>query len=1062
MILRCAYQTPAVKPNKKQLTEPRKEQLRKRIEQFATKLTLAGSRASNVQKRVSMAKQVISHNFIDLHDMTGKKANPWTRFLAVQLGENVGNTGKFRQQLFENKRYAEGLLHALENQAVTEAVLPLTKRFKELAKQAGVKSADTGRLMTDLFEVGRTPLDLQLHGKTPAVQQLLQARNAKWVESMKTAGFADADIDELAQLAHKTGAAFDDIHATLEALGKELPRVENVEYLPRVFTREGEDYFKSHVNSSSFRKVAEGADVELSVAKHRNSVWYTAEDHEVLQEVLGVDSDDLTDLISDTAKFKAAVENLDDETVNLLVDSGVMSRVPMTSSEFYQWYSTRYDLPFKTYDELLVTDPRKILHGYTKELELAAGNLGMAKGIADQGVAKGFVVDEATAREAGLSSFIPVSKMKSADILTASGVSPSSFIHKDVAAVVDAAMHIERSPGALSAVAQSWKTAMNLIKNQMLSTPQYVSRIFISDTFMYAAHGGEMHEVITSLHDLTKYMTQGLKAFDNTRPFRVIDGRTVTHREFVELFATRRMGSLGTGFSSGAKGGGSWAALNPLNAPKKVSLMHRMIASQDSFSAMAGQLWREAGYVYSDWVKAIYQPFAFSANFLETAFKLGLFKSVTKRGDAWDAVRGSLRYVSTMEGAMYDRADDALLHVDRAFLTMDDMGEIPGAMNSFVVPFFSYTWKSSSAIVRDAVRNPLKYMQYARIASMVYDRIEEQEGEGFMQAELAPYINSAIPFNVYSDDDGNTVFTTLTNVHPLVGFVESTASNIDKFARLMGIPMGTSAEVRDMLLHKYGIKTKDGTTSELAAAIGDALEKTYLTSTGFSDIAAKSVDSVKKPWLEDKYNTFLGIEMSPLMEKLVGSVFPLLRTVNMYNPGGVFGQSERRTAETIGVDESGNVQYSEGKVLRDGQEGITGVPRTDMDNKDLVNRVTQNPLIALGQLAGLSFSYQDTGKNLKYTHKDITKAQEEVEQALKQALKGERHASDVDGLVNLWGVLEYDRKRLEYHMRERGLTSVEFDKKVRDAKVSLLGIKELPYAEQQKVLDKMRQLRSGG
>jgi hypothetical protein len=160
------------------------------------------------------------------------------------------------------------------------------------------------------------------------------------------------------------------------------------------------------------------------------------------------------------------------------------------------------------------------------------------------------------------------------------------------------------------------------------------------------------------------------------------------------------------------------------------------------------------------------------------------------------------------------------------------------------------------------------------------------------------------------------------------------------------------------------------------------------------------------------------------------------------------------------VDEQGNVQYSEGKVLREGSEGITGVPRTDTDNKDLVNRVTQNPLIAIGQLAGLSFSYQDRNRNLKYTHKDITQAQEEVEQALKQALKGERTASDVDGLVNLWGVLEYDRKRIEWHMKERGLTSVEFDKRVRAKKVSLLGIKDLPYKEQEKVLQKMKRLRS--
>jgi hypothetical protein len=356
-------------------------------------------------------------------------------------------------------------------------------------------------------------------------------------------------------------------------------------------------------------------------------------------------------------------------------------------------------------------------------------------------------------------------------------------------------------------------------------------------------------------------------------------------------------------------------------------------------------------------------------------------------------------------------------------------------------------------------------MQYGRTASMIFDRMEEQSQ--LQQTELFEPLNNDMPIPVYVDDRGRAVMLTLTNVHPILGFTQSTASNADKLARLLGIPLGTEKEVQEMLAEKYGIRS-DGSPVSLADKMGEVMQSVY--GAQYVNIIA-GVDTRGKPLDDEKYNTFLGIEVSQTTEALVGMVFPLVKTLNRYNPLGMFGSKEEISNQgRIGLDSDGNIKYDEGQLIREGKPSVFGTDRTDLDQKELVNKVTDNPAVFLAQLAGLSFVYNDTTRNLKYTHQDISATQREIATAwkrfdiqIKEGKLPERQRilalKKQEDLLKLYGVFEYDRLRTEAYMAKKGITTKEFDVKVRENKLSLQGIPQLSLKETYKVQQAMEALR---
>lgn len=1014
----CSYNPPQSKPSKKKLSQTRRQALEAKVAAHQAMLAANAKTpsAAEMLKRAEFQK-LIAHRSIDLQDFVGVKANKFTTWVAEYLGQYIGKEGNLVKGFYENKRNASNLLKFVAHNNSFKTTEPMVKQFKQLAKARKVDAKLHNKLMADLFEVGSTKFDYTTSGETQAVKELLQQRNAKFAQDMKAAGFTQNDIDALVLTSHNASEAFEELRLFMSEVGMNIEKLDNIGYFPRILTKDAVDYMSAKKLFEGVR--AKDGGVRADFAKKRTSYWFTVEDRDELAKLLGLSTQEMDDMMLDTAKLKLTIEEMvSDEALEMLIDSGLMSKVPMTSSELFEWMSTRYPMPFgNSFDDYFVTNPKMVLEGYVRELESAVGSHGIARSLRDQGNAKGIISD--VARDA---DDVPVSSLQSGEFLEANGV--TGYVHREVGRLIDTATGIEKSPHKMAGLAQAFNAFSSAARSQMLANPQYVVRIFLGNTIQYASRGGDIPSLVSGISDVTKFMLKGIDSFDNTQPYRVIDGKSVTHKEFMQMFVSARGMSSAPSVDGLKRGSGDYSALNPLLFPKKLGLMAsiaRDLPLGESFSYVFGETLGQ----YKKASQSILAPFATAAGYADMVFKYALAKAVTKTDNAaWDTVRQGLRLATVADSTLYDSFDDVLDHIDRAYLTFDNMGKAPKALSS-VIPFFSFTFQNMSAVTRDLFRNPAKYIAAARVGSMVYDDVQEQQSIG-NEASLPFFQREDFPIKVFQDENGNYGTLSITNLSPLL----SAAQDAQLYARLFGVRNVVKQSTEDE--RKQSVDNAVG--AERTAwqnRLADFFNKTTYGSF-FNSVTGKAGRAV-----DSSENTFVGVPMGSDVEGVLRVAAPFLGYINSQNPLEVFG-----TRETLLGDE---VDLASGadKVL-DAKESVFGTDRTDYDNRAALWK--RNPLLGAMARIGFNVSYVEGKSNVRNYYsgleRDLSRLKKGYEElSLKQVQKpSPANEARLKEVVTLYNKYEKQRLALQQYMMDNNINDAQLEKQLKTRRVTLESI----------------------
>ena len=293
------------------------------------------------------------------------------------VGE-LTDAASIKSLLHKIKKYGSGEADdLLASMQFLDRNLQLERQFRRIRRQYNIPVDDWNRLKLDLIEVGAHPYTQRDFGIVgPEGIEFLRGRQRSVKNRMDSFGIPDNVQSELA-LAAKRSA--DTYHEVLEIVQSFGVRANDANGLIRYFPREvsGEAVRNIH-----WQRAKEGGYQVFDVTgrssidstatvftKARDSNVFLVEDAIVLDEVLkaadpkiyeklGVE--DIDDLLTNTSMLtKAFVRHLDNrapDVFDALVDTGMISKIPMTTTELFEATVQRYQLPFKNLNEFVATD----------------------------------------------------------------------------------------------------------------------------------------------------------------------------------------------------------------------------------------------------------------------------------------------------------------------------------------------------------------------------------------------------------------------------------------------------------------------------------------------------------------------------------------------------------------------------------------------------------------------------------------------------------------------------------------------------------------------------------
>jgi hypothetical protein len=626
-----------------------------------------------------------------------KTAN-YTSWLANWLGVKVGMGSSIRENLLNVRRLSEGNLREAGIYRMMTAQQDFSTKLKGIAKERGitVDVTDAQRFI----EEGLTPQRMAVYGNSPTQVYHLNARYAKFEADMLARGFTKPDLVNLLDDASAMVTHLDTLRAIQRSTGMEVGEMFNIGYMPRVMTNDGYQVL------NRVKAISSMDEAEQLLAKSRNTWHYLPEDHALASKMLGVDTEQLHFLIAnpqDMAKFLST--RLSDAQLNLMIDSGILSKIPMTTTEVATLIAEKYKVPLVSSD-MFIADPLKASIAMTNKLKAGVEQSALVKYMASEGMKAGWAVTKEAVEGSPkqFANYVPLDKIPGV-VVEGKGL----FVHPTVAGHLKGVISIAQSPAQMSNLHVAYKWFTQTFAKQALgnpiTTPVYLGRQFMSNAFATAGRGVGLHHYLASISDVMQLSTKGLGSFDNVKPFRYLDGKPVTHQEFVAK--TMRMFSkdLLPGVNVGADTGGliDWTKLDP-----RYIRAHLERIRADGNLGVAGYT-GEVVKTIGGAVDELFNPTLRMANILDMAGQLAI-----TRGKAGVDSASSAVWV------------DVVSEVKSALPMFDDAGKIPGVIQNFM-PFTSWSIQNAPLQLRDMTKRPSTWYNYARVQAVWNS---ERLGEG--------------------------------------------------------------------------------------------------------------------------------------------------------------------------------------------------------------------------------------------------------------------------------------------------------------------------------------------
>lgn len=670
----------------------------------------------------------------------------------------------------------------------------------------------------------------------------------------------------------------------------------------------------------------------------------------------------LSELWNDGLAFTEHLnKNVSAEQLDDLVDAGILSKVPMTTREVYDYMSRQYALPWakKGVQDVFEMGIEKRTENYRGLLREAAGQSNIVRNLVTNGVDTGWAIPTS-----GLLPEHAGFKELSGIDLTRFGLDPKiaetwggMHVHPTVYDQLQAQLTMMTKPGVLSTVGQVLAYAnknFNILTLAGNGIP-FLSRNILGGMRIAMAAGMNPLRAVVSMHEVGRVLANGLDSLDDVSDFLKVGDKWVTKREAFKQFMIRN-GSSYVGAESGQAVGMS-VKMNPVKRVGKFALdvgvslpralyeMKEYAAMHPDFISGLGGAAKLGTKQFDEYVSKVFAPIAYGNALSDMAIQWGTLNSIMEVKGVQDNVRRGLQVVS--ENHSFTNMDDAFKHMRNYFIDHSSLGRLPLAIAKYVKPFGTFAMISPALALRHAVRNPAQFVAYSRLVRMQAENAQndpDMRDAGFSEYEMAD-----MPITLFKDTDGKSILSlSPTSWDSFHGAAAYGLTQAQRISRLMGSKSMTfSGQDRDELQgNKYSFTDFIGdnireNNNPIFAAVSELISGT--------DRFKRDIDKVPMEVGGASVDPTVGWFLSKL---------PAFSSFNR-NFGG-----------------RGRVLDSDGKELSPAQPGLFGTPQRDATRGETSNFQVDQRLGAeqgklLRDFLGLNVKTIDLAKGRQHTLTDV-------------------------------------------------------------------------------------------
>ena len=925
--------------------------------------------------------------------------------------------GSVRSSILEAGRIAENSVGFASRIEFSKKLGDVVASIRSITKAKGLDFNTTNRLIQETIDVAQLPKLLDTYGRTPGTERIAQLDYQKYVKEMNELGFNEVEIDGMVDAVSGVTSVFDELRTIAMAHGVAtgsvgLPKLPTDDFAWRAKDLDVEEGILKNLNSGS-------ETAQAAWTKSRATWHYIPEDDIIAANFLGTGVQELRELMVDPVAFRSFLhDNVTASQLDALVDSGVMSKLPMSSRDVFNYLVRQYELPYKDLNEMFTVDPQLAIEKYSQSLKRSVHDSAMLRTVAHDGVKYGWAVtlEQKASNPELYKDFVTLKSAGGKYLQDLDGNKLSALdsvlVHPIVARQWAGLMDVSMSPGKMGAFAQAWSTISSSLDKSILLAqgPLYPGRIFLSNMVSGVAGGMNPSHLLPAYFDMVR-SSKGLDFLDNTKTrFEFSDGSKYTEQEMFKKLLIRRNVEIAP-LSGSRIQSARFDALNPKNIGKALNYAwHYTNAFGTPWSGERAKRGTEyIGNLLGKQLDESFAPIGAFTQQLDVAFRWATAKS--------------------FRGGEFKDFDQMLSHLDNHFYMFDDTGALGKATKS-VQSFVGYSLQNTPAMIRFALRSPQKFIAYNRIIQLQnqehIDPNNPPPEAGFRSDDLNKY-------PILLQKDGNE-YTTLipTNYDPILDaftFLDSTSKFVQRTA--FGQYTGTSEEQRKQAMGKGG--WQDLMRGILSNSRFSGPVNVLTGYDPFSDRTAKS-DALEAG------TNFLGLKMSPFSAALL-SIIPPLEVLDRMNPGEKFGLREQRN------------EY--GEVTRQGKVSYAGVPRDRADAKIGDTASKDWRFTAMRQL-GMNVKVINTAVNMQSNYADIESSANEIRGTITNAqkdLKGRRMKGEVseqeyamreaqiEEAVDKWLQLKWDMGRIKVWGMQNKVPERDVIRRLRDAG---LAADELP------------------
>ena len=646
---------------------------------------------------------------------------------------------------------------------------------------------------------------------------------------------------------------------------------------------------------------------------------------------------------------KRTVGRLTDSQLERLVDSGILTKVPMTNIEVWAYIRAKFALPGYSPQDMISADLHTVMQRYTESLTKASSISFIYTTLAEQGLEAGWLID--STKQAYPTNWVKFSDVPNfaQDLVKQgraelAGELKNYYVDPLIAKYITTVTKVIGDPVYTGYLAKFWHDVTSTMTSTMLAFgsvapgASYIAMNSITDWFTSTGAGSNPYTQTFSLTEILKSLVKKPEEiFDNTVPF-VLDADTalpLTKLELYQQFMNKYnrgvaagTASVGVSPSTGTGGGTLGEIVSSMAGSAKDAIGYGTrdiwnilrYAFAKSKSETGARRVTAVTNMIAKIARGVLTPAINTASIVQRGLMWNLYKSLhipasrgvlnshaVKRATSFGFFNG----YPTSSAGVYDV-------MSTAFVFGENAGKVARSLDkNNIMNFAPYIIKTPFNVLNQLMANPVPFFNYLRL--LQFSETFKQDQDGVTQAEMyyqgGTYIGSIADPNEPDNEDKRAGVMLYNNYNPYATFLGLGRQGL----RFM---TGEPEDMADFVDQQMMSETEKFWTD---------IRATVYTNLGFlpklAGAIAFGLDYEGSP-LRDKeagaVDTFYGYGMPPRVVKVLRMI-PFFGAIDKYNFGGRFGQAEVRDPWSLEVEQpmiAGRTETGQERLARYGNTSM--------------------------------------------------------------------------------------------------------------------------------------------